>query len=677
MSEMTTQSPRPQSGLIKVIGQDATFSQCAAMLAQYGVTALYLRDDADRTVGVFDHKELARAVAAGADPSSPVRSLARPCGPDYKAPAHDGPADEHAGKLSPFYGESALRDILNSVYNPILAVGADGSIIFCNQAMAAVANAEVKDIVGRRVEDIVTNTRLTDILATGQTESVRKIIIGDKTYLSNRTPIKDRGKVVGAVAVLQDISELAAIADELEHTKELTAELNAIIESSFDGIYVTDGQGQTIRVNKAYERITGLQRQDVLNRTMRELVDEGFYNQSVTLRVLETQRPESLLQSVRTGKTVMVTGTPIFDRPNHVSLVVTSVRDVSELYNLQGKLEREEKLRTKYESELKRLKKSAAEENGIVFHSSKMKEFNELALRLANVDTTVLIQGDSGVGKEVFADMIHRHSQWRNGPLIKISCAAIPEHLLESELFGYDAAAFTGASKHGKIGIFEAAKGGTIFLDEIGEMPLGLQAKLLRVLQAKEVIRVGSSVAVPVDVRIIAATNRNLQDMVHRGLYRQDLFFRLNVVPVVIPPLRERKDGLPKLVYHFLDKFNLRYGFSKQIDPGVLQALYNYDWPGNVRELINTIERMVVTTQGEVIGKEDMPDYLKKAVKGPSVPTELVDGSLRATLEDIEKQILVQTLRSHKSTYKAAQALGVNQSTIVRKMRRFGLRIKP
>ena len=309
MSEMTIPAPRQHSGLIKVIGQDATFSQCAAILAQYGVTALYLRDDADRTVGVFDHKELARAVAMGAGPSSPVKGLARPCGPDYKVTDPEEPAGEQSGKPSFMPGESILRDILDSVYNPILTVGADGLIIFCNQAMAAVANAEVKDIVGRRVKDIVTNTRLIDILATGQTESVRKIIIGDKTYLSNRTPIKEQGKVVGAVAVLQDISELAAIADELEHTKKLTAELNAIIESSFDGIYVTDGQGQTIRVNKAYERITGLQRQDVLNRTMRELVDEGFYDQSVTLRVLETQRPESLLQNVRTGKTVMVTGT--------------------------------------------------------------------------------------------------------------------------------------------------------------------------------------------------------------------------------------------------------------------------------------------------------------------------------------------------------------------------------
>ena len=201
-----------------------------------------------------------------------------------------------------------------------------------------------------------------------------------------------------------------------------------------------------------------------------------------------------------------------------------------------------------------------------------------------------------------------------------------------------------------------------------------MQAKLLRVLQAKEVIRVGSSVAVPVDIRIIAATNRDLQDMVRRGQYRQDLFFRLNVVPVIIPPLRHRKEGIPKLIYHSLDQFNRRYGFSKQVDPKVLQALYDYDWPGNVRELMNIIERMVVTTQGEVITWADMPDYLKKAASKPSSDPEIVDGSLKATLDAVEKQILARTLRIYKSTYKTAQALGVNQSTIVRKMKRLGIR---
>lgn len=666
--------PQQPSSLVKAVSQDITIGQCASFLSQDGVSVLDLRDAWGRAVGVFVLRDLAKALAAGADPQARAKDWAYPARESYGREEDKPPGDPAGSDLSKLPLDRLLYDILNSIYNPVLAVDAEGRTIFCNPAMASVAGSSVEELLGQRVQDFVTNTRLPRIILTGQSEPVRKINIGQQTYLSNRSPLKDGDKVVGALAVLQEISELASIADQLERTKELSSELNAIIESSFDGIYVTDGEGRTIRVNKAYERITGLRREELLDRNMHELVEEGFYNQSVTLRVLETQRPESLMQTIRTGKTVMVTGTPIFDRPDKVSLVVTSVRDVTELYNLQGKLEREEKLRTKYESELERLRRHAQDEEDVVVQSGKMKEVYELALRLANVDTTVLVQGESGVGKEVFADIIHRKSQRREGPLVKISCAAIPEQLLESELFGYQAAAFTGASKQGKVGIFEAAKGGTIFLDEIGELPLGLQAKLLRVLQAKEVIRVGSSVALPVDVRIIAATNRDLQDMVRRGQYRQDLFFRLNVVPVIIPPLRYRKDGIPRLVYHFLDQFNRRYGFSKQVDPKALHALYDYEWPGNVRELMNAIERMVVTTQGEVINLADLPDYLREAAKGPSQVPELVEGSLKATLDEVEKKVLAHALGIHKSTYKTALALGVNQSTIVRKMKRLGIR---
>ena len=457
----------------------------------------------------------------------------------------------------------------------------------------------------------------------------------------------------------------------MDQAKGLAAELDAILESSFDGIYVTDGHGRTIRVNKAYERITGIRRRDVLGRTMKQLVRDGFYSESVTLRVLESKRPESLMQTVRTGKTVMVTGTPIIDG-DEISLVVTSVRDVTELYNLQNQLMREERLRSRYQSELEQIRQATDESNQAIVQSKKMKEIYTLAVRLAQVDTTILVQGESGVGKEVFADIVHSRSPRWNKPFIKISCAAIPEQLLESELFGYAPASFTGASKQGKVGIFESARGGTIFLDEIGEIPLSLQAKLLRVLQAKEVIRVGGRAPVPVDARIIAATNRDLKQMVDQGQYRSDLFFRLNVVPVLIPPLRERMEAIPNLVYHFLERFNRQYGFSKQIEPQVLDKLYAYDWPGNVRELINTIERMVVTAPGELITVGELPQHMQSREQSVAAP-ELLDGSLRATLEEVERRIITEALKKYGSTRKAAKALGVNQSTVVRKMQRLGL----
>lgn len=561
--------------------------------------------------------------------------------------------------------------ILDSIYNPILAVDADGKILFCNQTMARKMRSDVTDMLGKNVEDFFSASRLRVVLQSGKTETVQKTKIGGKVYMSNRTPILDEGKVIGAVAVLQDISELETIADELWQTKRLNTEMNAIIESCFDGIYVTDGQGRTIRVNTAYERITGIRRQDVLNRTTQELVDEGFFSESVTQLVLKDKRPRTLMQTVKIGKRLMVTGTPILDKDGEVSLVVTSVRDVSELYNLQNRLVREEKLRTEYENELEKLRLAKETMSKVVIKSKKMKDLYRLAMRLAQVDTTIMVRGESGVGKEVFADMIHVHSPRKDKPLIKISCATIPDQLFESELFGYAPAAFTGASKKGRVGIFESAKGGTIFLDEIGEMPLSSQAKLLRVLQEKEVIRVGSNVPVSVDVRIIAATNRDLMEMVALGHFRKDLYFRLNVVPVVIPPLRERKEAIPNLIYHFLEKFNQQYGFSKQLAPPVLALLYANNWPGNVRELINTIERIVVTSGSDVITLEDLPENMRqRQVKSR---TQVLDGSLRKTVEQLEREIIQDTLNTHKSTYKTAHALGVNQSTIVRKIKRYGL----
>ncbi|WP_419660417.1 PAS modulated sigma54 specific transcriptional regulator, Fis family [Desulfosarcina variabilis str. Montpellier] len=567
---------------------------------------------------------------------------------------------------------SDLHGLLDSIYNPILAIDTQGTIIFCNPAMATIAGGTLKNIIGRRVEDVVTHSRLRRIIETGRAESVQKIEIAGRIYISNRSPLMVADALAGAVAVLQDISELASVADELEATRQLSEEFQAIIESSFDGIFVTDGQGKVIRLNKAYERITGISRHDVVGRTMQELVDEGVYNQSVTLKVLSSQKPESLVQTIKTGKTVMVTGTPIFDDDRQVRLVVTSVRDVTELHNLQNKLMRAEKLRSMYENELEQLRQGTDNAASIVVRSKKMQAVHKMALRLANVDTTILVQGESGVGKEVFADMVHANNQRRGRPLVKISCAAIPEQLLESELFGYTPAAFTGASPQGKTGVFEAAAGGTIFLDEIGEMPLGLQAKLLRVLQSKEVVRLGSSTPIPVDVRIIAATNRDLRDMVQRGEYRSDLFFRLSVVPVTIPPLRERKDAIPNLIYHFLDRYNQKYGFGKQIDPTVLRRLYDYDWPGNVRELGNTVERLVVTTSGDIITPADLPDKFKTPDTMGEAPV-MLQGTLKATLNEVERKLLADALALHGSTHKMARALGLNQSTVVRKLQRYNL----
>ena len=328
-------------------------------------------------------------------------------------------------------------------------------------------------------------------------------------------------------------------------------------------------------------------------------------------------------------------------------------------------------LHSHYEVELKSLRHDDGD-GKYVIRSKRMLEVKALALRVAQVDSTVLIHGESGVGKEMVAELIHNNGKRNKHPFIKINCASIPESLLESELFGHAPGAFTGASSKGKAGLFEAAHKGTIFMDEVGEMPLPLQSKLLRVLQEKEITRVGDRKPITVDVRIITATNRDLEAMVQEKSFRKDLFFRLNVVPVHVPPLRERHEAIVPLIYHFLGKYNKRFGFSRQLDPEVVDMLTGYAWPGNVRELENVIERMVVVTAGEVIGAGEVPETIRRPASSQVLP-KLSGRSLREILDEVEAAAIGEALKTHGSTRKAAQALGINQSTVVRKATRYGL----
>lgn len=566
-----------------------------------------------------------------------------------------------------------VRALFDSIHNPIIAIDAHGRVAICNRAGEAILGRRLADIVGRELTHIVDNSQLYRILQTGREELAQKIEIDGRTFTSNRTAVRVDGQTIGAVAVLQDISELESISEELKHTKHISAELEAIIESSYDGIYVTDGQARTLRVNSAYERITGINRREVLGRTMTELVAAGFFNESVTLRVLETRRPTSLIQHIKTGKTVMVTGNPFFDDQQNIHLVVTNVRDVTELHRLQQRLETSEKQLQEAEVELRQLRGTLHREDKIILRSKKMQELSKTALRLSHVESTVLIQGASGVGKEIFADLIHYNGPRRDMPFIKINCAAFPDQLLESELFGYAAGAFTGALKNGKAGLFEAAHGGSLFLDEFGEIPLPLQVKLLRVLQAREIHRIGATRPIQVDVRIIAATNRDLEQMVAEKKLRKDLFFRINVVNLIVPPLRERAEDILPLIYYFLDKYNRQYRLGKQIDQAVIARLLAHDWPGNVRELENLIEQLVVITPGEIITADRLP--ARMGMSTDCAPLfELGQRPLGEMMAEVERRILETAMQRCKTTREAARILGVNQSTIVRKLNRYKIK---
>jgi PAS domain S-box-containing protein len=332
------------------------------------------------------------------------------------------------------------------------------------------------------------------ILETGIPQIGRKVTIGDSTIIANRTPIKFNGKIAGVLSIFQDSFEYEKIITELEGYKRINKELDAIIDSSYDGLYVTDGKANTLRVNKAYERISGLKSKDLVDHNMHELVEKGFFNQSVTLEVLKTRKSVTIMQDILGGKKVMVTGNPIFnENGTEIILVLTNVRDITELDSLRKQLEDSRQISERYLSELKELRLHTLKNHTFVVKSEKMENIVHTAVKLSEVDTSILITGETGVGKGLLAKIIHNNSHRSERPFLKINCGAIPETLLESELFGYNRGAFTGARTDGKPGLFEVADGGTIFLDEISEMPLHLQVKLLDVLEDRQVTRLGST----------------------------------------------------------------------------------------------------------------------------------------------------------------------------------------
>ena len=454
--------------------------------------------------------------------------------------------------------------------------------------------------------------------------------------------------------------------------KSLIVELEAIISSSYDGFFITDGQGIVIRLNKAYERITGIKADEVLGRSMADLVQDGVYNESVTVLVMESLKSMTINQIVkRSNKHILVTGNPIFDEQGNLFRVVTNVRDVTELNNLEQKLSKTKEERRKYQAELSHLRSLQVNDSDLVYRSRAIARVLELAGKVADVNSNVLITGESGTGKELVAKYIHRRGKGDQKPFIRVNCGAIPDNLMESELFGYEAGAFTGAKKEGKPGLFELANCGTLFLDEIGELPLFLQVKLLRALQDRTITRVGGISPIKVDVRIVAATHRNLDQMVKTGTFREDLYYRLMVVPIQIPPLRERKEDIPLLAVHFTEKLNGSFGFAKVLLPEVVDLLAEYNWPGNVRELENVIERMIVTTPGDEIDAGALPASVASRGNLPKTGAKL-----REAVSATEQYMIKAALDKYGSLQAAADALGIDRTTCFRKAVKYGVPVR-
>ena len=448
-------------------------------------------------------------------------------------------------------------------------------------------------------------------------------------------------------------------------------ELLPIFEGITDAVFIDDADGICQWCNDACEDMYNTTIEEIQGKTVDELEKMGIFSPSVTKRVLEEKRELTIIHKNRYGKMLLTTGTPIFipgQKPAKMSMVITTSRDITQLSRTTEK--------TNAARALLNAKKISSQQfdiadNKVIASSEAMQNVMMLAKRLASVNTTVLITGESGVGKGLIAKTLHEEGNRWKEPFVTVNCGAIPENLIESELFGYVAGAFTGSRSGGKKGLFEAAQNGTIFLDEISELPLNLQVKLLQVIQERQITPVGSTEAIPIDVRIISATNRDLETLVKEGKFREDLYYRLNVVPLNVPPLRERHEDILPLIQLNLAKCNRNLHENKRISSDALSILIKYPWPGNTRELQNIVERLLITTSHDVISSEDIFEFIKQAAEENTSIS--VDLSLAAAMEKAEKEILEQALENYKSTRAIAKVLQVSQPTIVRKLNKYGL----
>lgn len=570
--------------------------------------------------------------------------------------------------------QAQIKAFLDAAHEGVLAVDADGRITIYNTAAERLISIPSHEVLGRYVKDVIPNTRLHIVLASGEAELDQVQETGATTLITNRVPVRDaRGDIVGAVAIFRDMGEVKRLAGEIAGLRETRTLLEAIINSTQDAISVVDENGLGMLINPAYTRLTGLTEDDVLRKPATVDIAEG---ESVHMHVLRTrQAVKSVPMKVGPGRReVLVDAAPIIVG-GVLKGSIGVIHDVSELRRLSEELDRARQL-------LRHLGAKYTFED-IIAVSQVMKDTVEQAMRAAATPATVLLHGESGTGKELFAHAIHQAGDRSKRPFVRVNCAAIPETLLESELFGYLEGAFTGARRGGHKGYFAESDGGTMFLDEVSEINSTVQAKLLRVLQEKEIMPVGASRPVSVNVRVISATNSNLESMVKKGRFREDLYYRLNVVPIFIPSLRQRREDIPPLAGFLLRKINREYGRSvKEVSPEAMRVLSLYQWPGNVRELENILGRALINMRpGEkTVRPEHIIPRSPEAVEQPASGSGVIDrlGGGKSSLAEIhsawEKALLKHLMDfAGGNRTRAAQLLKISVRQLYNKLKKHGL----
>jgi len=563
-----------------------------------------------------------------------------------------------------------LFELLDVTHDGIIAFDGTGHLIYINQCAQQIFDIKAEDALGKPAVSIIIEDDILNLITKSLLDSAQTYVWRERSLLVTASRLSSENIHKGCLVLLQKTALIKNSDDEIDQIRE---EFASLLESSYDGIILADGKS-ILQVNASFGRITGVAPGLLIGKNINDLNSKEHVClaavQEVTRLTTYHKKTLTLQRYLTSGNEIFVTGNPIFNRHGQVARVLLNVRDVTELKSLEDQIK---KVTTVCEESKDLSDEKLSFFQGIVAESPSMRRLIDLVLRVSRVDSTVLLVGESGVGKDVFARLLYRLSDRNQKPFISINCGAIPENLLESEFFGYLKGAFTGADPKGRAGLFEQANQGILFLDEVGELPLQLQVKLLTVIQDRCCRRLGDTKDIRLDVRIIAATNRDLNQMVSDGLFRADLFYRLYVVPITIPALRDRREDILPLSLMFLNRFNTKYKVSQTLGHELMSFLETYEWPGNVRELQNVVERMVVTADENILMPCHLPNSIKKS--SDSLPFSKLSGTLnlKEAREIMECEMIKLAVAKAGTTRKAGKLLGIDHSNVTRKARRYGI----
>lgn len=563
--------------------------------------------------------------------------------------------------------KSLFLEFLDSMHNSIIGIDLNNRVIIYNKSCEEFIGLSRNKVIGKNIFDIIPNSRLPYVLENETSETGKRFVLNSRVIYSNRTPLFQNGKIYGAIAVFSDIKEISKIREQLDTTEKNLKALEILIDSAYEGILIVDKNGYITKFNKKYEEFLNLDPAETIGKHVTEVIENtrmhiiaktGKVERGHVQRIQGHDMIASRFPIIKDGEVIGAIGKVLF-------------QDVKELESLAKRMDRVHDEFNYFRNEIKKLQEAKYSFDNIITNDPTVLSLKKLGMQAAMSSSTILITGESGTGKELFAHAIHKASSRKYGAFIRVNCSSIPKNLFESELFGYEKGAFTGAKKEGKPGKFEMANGGTIFLDEIGTMPLSMQAKILRVLQEKEVERVGGSKTIELDIRIIAATNEDLYSLVESNRFREDLYYRLNVIKLELPALRQRKDDIVLIARHLLNEFVSEMGLPEmKFHKKTLALMKGYQWPGNIRELRNCIERCIHLTETKRILPTALPEYMQ----GNAEKVFDEGYTLKAIVEKAEYKAITKVLKEvNNNKTEAARILGIHRTSLYNKLNRFDI----